>query len=199
MERKEFLIVSVIVLAGSLIVSAGSYSLFIKPIVQVVDARVWPGVPCVIVSSKVVSRSGEGTSYSIKVSYEYEVQGKRYLSSRYGFFPFEFGRPRRAQEIVNRLPPGRQTVCHVNRRNPREAVINRGLSSDLWWGLIPVVLLLFLAPGIYGLLMRIYLLLRGRPSEPDLSNFDGHEMFTQIVGKTETVAKKSGMYYPARA
>ncbi len=181
MERKELIIVGFPVLAIFLFAAAGLYFISVKRVVQVVDARDWPQIPCVVVSSSVSSSGGEGTHYSAHVFYDYEVEGKRYQSSRYGFFPFSFGRPSRAQEIVNRFPAGRRTVCYVNPDNPSEAVINRGLSSELWWGLIPLVLLLFVSPGVYGLVVRFYLKLMGRPCDDlDFSRFDGGELGREI-------------------
>jgi len=182
MDRKELIVVGLPVLAASLMAAGGLYFLNVRPTVQVIDARDWPEIPCVVVSSSVRSGGGgEGSHYSVTVSYEYEVGKERYLSSRYGFFPFEFGRPGRAQEIVNRLPPGRQAVCYVNPNHPSEAIIHRGLSSELWWGLIPFLLLLFVSPGVYGLVMRVYLKLMGRPCDDlDFRRFHGDELGREI-------------------
>jgi len=188
MDRKELFLGTLFCLAGSLIAAAVAYHLNVRPTVQVLDARDWPEVPCVIISSAVGRGGGESTHYSVQVSYEYEVEGKHYRSSRYGFFPFEFGQPGRAH---NHLPSARQTVCYVNPDHPTEAVINRGLSSELWWGLIPLVLLLFVSPGVYGLVVRSYLWLMRRPCDDvDFSKFHGDELGREI--KRQLIRAASG-------
>lgn len=177
MGRTQLIVGTLFCLAASLLGTAFLY-LFVRPTVQVIDACDWPEVPCVIVSSCVVrNMGGENSHYSVKVSYEYEVEGKRYQSSRYGFFPFGVRGLRRAREIVHRVPAGKKTVCYVRPGDPSKAVINRGLSGGLWWGLIPVLVLLFVSPGVYGLVVRIYLWLMGRPCEDlDVTKFQGEEL-----------------------
>ena len=51
--------------------------------------------------------------------------------------------------IVKAHPAGKQTVCFVNPANPAEAVLNRGASSEMWWGLFPIPFVLI---GVFGLL-----------------------------------------------
>jgi len=55
-------------------------------------------------------------------------------------------------------------------------VIEGGLSSEIWWGLIPMLVRLFGAPGIYGLVIRTYWLLTGPQSELDSLILDGDEV-----------------------
>ncbi len=49
--------------------------------------------------------------------------------------------------IVARLRPGTRTECWVNPANPGDAVIERGLTSDLWLGLIPLLFMIIGGAG----------------------------------------------------
>jgi hypothetical protein len=51
-------------------------------------------------------------------------------------------------EIVNRHPPGTRAVCYVNPKDPTEAVLERGFTNALWFGLIPLVFVLVGAGGV---------------------------------------------------
>lgn len=127
---------------------------FVKSILQVVGARDWHEVSCVIVNSKVVESSsgdGSGTSYRIEVLYMYEVDGRRYQSSRYEFFDL-LAWTAGKQAVVDLYPPGKRTVCYVDPNDPREAVINRGLPAGVWWGFIPALLVVI---GIKGILWQV--------------------------------------------
>ena len=164
-------------LGGSLFLYVG----FVKPAWQVIDASDWPEAPCVILASKVASDQG---SFRIEVLYKYEVDDRQYQSSRYSFALG--GSPGRGgnQEVVDRLSPGKQTVCYVNPDNPRFAVIERDLTSDMWWALFP---LLFVLIGIGFGVRWIVLLRRGR------RQFEGPEGSTPPSPKADTPLPLAGV------
>lgn len=184
----------------------GMYIVVAKPIAQVIDARDWATVPCDIVYSKVVMHTGEGSGYSIEVLYDYAFEGKRYQSSHYEFpvytrirykikgnqhessrleFPASsmtsFSSRKSAQKVVDSLAPNSQTFCYVNPDDPSEAILHRGLPSSLWWGLIPLVLLLLPAASIYGMLASTCMKLMGRRWEAKLSRLDDTGMKRQVL------------------
>jgi hypothetical protein len=56
--------------------------------------------------------------------------------------------------VVARHPAGSKTVCYVNPDEPTEAVLERGFTPDMWFGLIP---LLFVLVGVGGLIFTLHL------------------------------------------
>ncbi len=122
--------------------------LFVVPVIRVLSARLWPAVPCRVVSSSLRSHSGEGTTYSVDILYRYEVGGREYQSNRYNFMGGSTSGRSGKQEIVKRHKPGMRTVCYVDPSDPTLAVLNRGLTADMLFGLIPLA---FVAVGGGGL------------------------------------------------
>jgi hypothetical protein len=128
------------------------------PMVNAARAAGWQATPCVVIDSKLRSHhdSDSGTTYKVNILYEYQVQGRTYRSNRYGFFSaFSSGRSGK-EAVVRQHPPGRQLVCWVNPADPTHAVLDRGISSWAWLGLIPLI---FVAVGAGGI---IYTLRRPR-------------------------------------
>jgi len=120
-------------------------------------------VPCTIQTSKVVEHSdSDGSTYSVEVSYRYKVNGQPFVSSRYKFMTGSSSGHSGKQAVVDALPPGKQTVCYVDPNNPAEAVIERGFTSDLLFGLIPLVFVMIGAGGLIG--MVVYKGKKIRPS-----------------------------------
>lgn len=59
---------------------------FLIPVLKIDEAKEWPETSCVVISSQVMSHSdSDGTTYSVDISYSYEVGGREYKSNRYGF------------------------------------------------------------------------------------------------------------------
>jgi hypothetical protein len=129
------------------------YGFFVRPALNIMEARGWVERPCVIESSQVQSHRGDdGTTYSVDILYRYSVDGREYKSSRYHFMGGSTGGYRGKQDIVRRHPPGRETICYVNPANPNEAVLVRGWTPDMWFGLIPLV---FVAVGLIGIIFAL--------------------------------------------
>ncbi|HVR84288.1 MAG TPA: hypothetical protein VMU54_08255, partial [Planctomycetota bacterium] len=62
--------------------------------------------------------------------------------------------------IVDRLGPGTKTVCYVNRRDPDDSVIERGFTSDILFGFLPMIFAAIGAVGLLGVLVS-----RGKPEK----------------------------------
>ena len=105
--------------------SAFLYYFFIIPLRKVLRARNWLETPCVILSSAVEEDATDSGLYRYLVTYEYEIAGRSYESRRYSFsiagqgyrpnrFGFSTGATsgyRGKKAVVDRLPPGKETVC----------------------------------------------------------------------------------------
>lgn len=141
------------------------YFLTIRPLWDVYAAGSWTETPCTILSSEVETHDGDdGDTYSIEITYEYTSDGQQHTSDRYHFMGgASSGRAGKA-EVVKAHPPGFQTVCYVNPDDPEDAVIERGLTADMWWGLFPLP---FLAVGLGGLIFAPRLTNKGRSESAD--------------------------------
>jgi hypothetical protein len=120
------------------------------PLRQIRQAGDWEKVPCTIVSSELKahrSRSKRGKpTYSIAISYQYSFRGQRYDSNRYSFFTRPSSDTDWKYSVILQYPPGATMSCFVNPRAPNEAVLERGVTKAIWWGLISLP---FLAIGLY--------------------------------------------------
>lgn len=132
---------------------------FVRPVWKIFDARDWVATPCTILSSNVRSHSSDdGITYSIDILYSYRIDGEEFRSNRYHFMGGSSSGYSGKAAIVQRYPPGREVTCYVNPNDPTDAVIERGWTNDLWFGLIP---LLFFGAGAGGLVWAV----RGGPSK----------------------------------
>ena len=123
--------------------STALYLAFLWPMFKMLSARAWPAVPCVVISSEVKSHSGKGTTYSVYVFYSYEFNGRAFKSDAYGFMGGSSSGYEGKRAVVARYPPGTRAVCYVNPDEPVEAVLERGLTPDILFGLIPLVFMFF--------------------------------------------------------
>lgn len=141
-----------------------TWFLFVQPMINVADARSWAETPCQIVSSRVQTHDNDdGNTYSVDILYAYEFAGNEHLSSRYNFSLGSSGGYDGKAAVVRRHPPGSETVCYVNTRDPSQAVLNREFSGDLWFGLIPAV---FMLAGVGGLVHFMRVVINPRPVVP---------------------------------
>ncbi|MDY0169755.1 MAG: DUF3592 domain-containing protein [Thermoguttaceae bacterium] len=124
----------------TLIGVVASYFLLVGPLLRIHNARSWMPVPATVIASRVVSHRGDdSTTYSVDILYEYEARGRKLRSNRYHFISGSSSGHSSKQAIVDAHPPGRQITVYVNPADPFDSVIHRGLPSDWWLGLIPVV------------------------------------------------------------
>jgi len=77
------------------------------------------------------------------VTYQYDFAGRYYSSSRYSFSPSSATSGYRGKKrVADRLAPGTKTICYVNPDDPRDAVIERGLTWDMVvWGVFAIIFL----------------------------------------------------------
>jgi len=135
-----------------LLIGLGATGAMLLPIADILQARSWRETSCTILSSEVETHRGSKGSktYSVAVSYEYLVDDQRYVSTRYKFVSGSTSGYDGKAEIVERLQPGTKTVCYVSRKNPAEAVIERGFTADIFLAFIPMIFAVIGGGGIYG-------------------------------------------------
>jgi hypothetical protein len=138
-----------------LIGAALFYFIALRPLFDAIAARDWTPTTCTILSSEVRShRSDDSTTYRVDILYAYEVNGREYRSNRYQFMGGSSSGRKGKAEIVRRHRPGTQTTCYVNPGNPTDAVLQRGLTPGMWFGLIPLAFMLVGAGGVIGMLRK---------------------------------------------
>ena len=119
------------------------YFFFLIPLRRVRRAKSWRKTPCVIVSSSVSEDATDSGLYKMLVTYQYDFAGRYYSSSRYSFSPSSATSGYRGKKrVADRLTPGTTTFCYVNPDNPRDAVVDRGLTWDMVvWGVFAIIFL----------------------------------------------------------
>ena len=133
-----------IVIGGLILVLA-----FLRPAMKVLAARNWLAVPCKILASAVDRHdSDDGATYSVEILYEYQVNGRAYRSNRYSFMGGSSSGYEGKRRIVRRYPPGHEVACYVDPDDPFEAVLMRGFTPGMLFGLIPLVFVLVGATGL---------------------------------------------------
>lgn len=130
-----------------------TYIIGILPVLQVMKAKSWMQVPCTVISSNVGSHRGDkGYTYSIDIDYNYEVNGQTYSSSRYSFVTGSSSGYDGKAAVVAEFPPGQETSCYVDPKNPAEAVLNRDLRGEMAFGFLPLIFFAIGAGGIVWVL-----------------------------------------------
>ena len=107
------------------------YFFFLIPLRRVRSARSWRRTPCLIVSSSVSEDATDSGLYRIVVTYQYAFAGRYHSSSRYSFSAAATAGYRGKKRVAAHLAPGTAAICYVNPDNPRDAVIERGLTWDI--------------------------------------------------------------------
>jgi hypothetical protein len=128
------------------------YVILIYPAMRMLRAREWTETPCVIQDSE-VSHHSDGT-YSVDISYTYRVGGQTLTSDRYSLTESSSSGFDAKQAIVDRYPAGSRTVCFVNPADPSDAVIERGFTAGLLWGLVPLMFMFFIVMGFISSVRR---------------------------------------------
>jgi hypothetical protein len=135
---------------------AAFYGMTLRPLARIIEARGWRKTACTVISSEVKGHSSDdGTTYSVNILYAYEVGDREYRSNRYHFMGGSSSGYEGKARVVRRYPPGRVTFCFVNPRDPTEAVLERGLTTDLGWGLLPLIFVAVGGGGIYFAVWRM--------------------------------------------
>lgn len=137
---------SIFLLAGII----ACYHFFIKPVLGIQQASIWPAVSCEIISSRVKTHDGDNsTTYSVDIVYRYSFNQRTYTSNRYQFQQGSSSNYRGKAAVVSQFPVGSRVACYVNPDDPTEAVIERGFTAGLWFGLIPLVFVVVGAGGVW--------------------------------------------------
>lgn len=120
---------------------------WVRPMIDVWNARGWVPVPCDVISSHVDSQTRDNsTYYKAQVRFRYEYEGRQYQGYRYSFD--ESWSTRRAQmRIVDAYPAGTVARCHVNPLFPPEAVVEKDFEVSWFFFLFPM---LFVGIGVVG-------------------------------------------------
>jgi hypothetical protein len=134
------------------------YFLGVRPVLGVMRASGWVETPCTVIASELKEHPSDdadspGPSYSIEIVYEYDFGGKPYRSDQYDFLKLSSNTNVATRSaIVQDHWPGKQTTCYVNPSHPAEAVLQRGWTAEMWWGLFPIPFVLI---GVFGLLKAV--------------------------------------------
>ena len=141
------------------------YFTFIRPVVSVFTAQNWEPTAAIILSSHVVTANSSdegsgkhGSTYSVYINYKYRFSGQDYEANRYNFMVESTPGYESKQDIVKDYPVGREIVCYVNPRDPSQAVVEPGFTSDMLVGLFPLI---FVGAGLW--IMSLYLRSASRP------------------------------------
>ena len=96
------------------------------------EVATWPVAPGRILSSEMTSSSSsDGTTYRIKVAYDYSVLGQVYQGDRIAFgYSGSSGREAH-QEILERLPAGRQVEVRHHPDKPHQAALGFGFHRSI--------------------------------------------------------------------
>ncbi|MFH1731032.1 MAG: DUF3592 domain-containing protein, partial [Planctomycetota bacterium] len=145
------------------------YAMFLRPMMKIEHAKGWPEVPCTVISSRVQSHEGDdSTTYSVDIFYSYTFDGHEYKSNRYSFMTASSSGYEGKKAVIVAHPKGRKTVCYVNPDDPAEAVLERGYTADMWFGLIPLVFVAVGAGGIF-FTVRSHLRKKAKAERPDVA------------------------------
>jgi hypothetical protein len=106
----------------------------VSPLLQALDSREWAETACIIDSSAVKRHhSSDGTTYSVAISYTYQVQGRHYQSDRYNFSSASSSGHRSKAAVVARYPVGSEQVCWFDPEDPSRAVLSRDIPSIVYF------------------------------------------------------------------
>lgn len=116
----------------------------------------WPEAAGKVIESKVVeaSRSRSGTSskrmYKVWVTYDYEVDGRKYRGDQVGFMDGSSSSESGMAEEVKNYPAGNPVTVYYNPAEPQEAILDRSAGIIPW---------LMMGGGALGMLLGGKLLL----------------------------------------
>ena len=150
----------VLLFLSAAFVIGGCYTLYsfgLRQVYRLLDAQDWQPTRCVIVASAVEARRGDhGPLFRVAISYTYEFAGKAHRGDRYDFWDEFYSSGRTGKEaVVKRYSVGKEATCYVDPELPSEAVVHRGFSSKIFFGMIPLVFIVMGSGGVaYAILAR---------------------------------------------
>lgn|GEM_PF-6818716 len=117
-------------------------STLVVPRERQMDSLTWREVPCLIQTLRVQQhrlRSKRGTSsttaFSPQVEFEYEIDGQAYTSDRFWLGGTLFTTREEVAVMIAPFQAGAPTVCYVNPKDPKDAILSRELydKDSLGW------------------------------------------------------------------
>lgn len=131
------------------------FALFIRPCWEILIARQWQAIPCIVISSEVKSHRGNhGNTYSVNILYSYQFNGRQYRANRYDFMGVSSSGYDGKQVVVARFAPGSKALCYVDPADPTQAVLQRGFTPAMWIALLPLVFVLLGLVGFVSTLRK---------------------------------------------
>jgi hypothetical protein len=150
------------------------------------DSRTWVPTPARVESSRVQSNTdSDGTTYRVDILYKYEFDGREYGSNRYGFFNASSSGYAGKEAIVRQHAPGKRVECYVDPDDPTRAVLHRGWSWELLFGLFPLP---FITVGLLGVIASLRRWQREKDGQP-MSSFPPPPRGRQAVAQWQNAAK----------
>jgi hypothetical protein len=124
-------------------------TMFVRPVIRMVQAQSWPAVTCRITASNISThRSSKSTNYSFDPAYTYSVNGQQYVGENYSFGGKVQGSYNSRAALQSLYRVGSTTMCYVNPADPTDAVLNKGMTGDIWFGLTPLIFTLVGGIGV---------------------------------------------------
>ena len=138
---------------------------FGRPLWLIQQSARWVECPAVITHSELkASRGGKGgTTYRVIINYQYEIDGRKFVSDRYDFFMSNLSSNlgyEKKRQAVDEMTVGKQVTCLVNPDDHSDAVICRDVFYSHYifviFPLIPLVAgFFFLKSGAFGLMTHL--------------------------------------------
>ncbi len=124
------------------------------PVQKMMASQGWEETPCKIIWSRVqrhesTSDGKTSITYSVDIFYEYSFAGQSQRSNSYDVFAGSSSGRSGKVEVTKQYPQGSQQICYVDPKLPERALLVRGFSWQVLFGLIPLA---FLFAGL--LIMR---------------------------------------------
>ena len=109
------------------------------------ETRHWPSMPCIVVSSQVLSERrsiNSPMSYRAGIRYRFTYEGKTWTGSQVRRVEGWSSDEGKAREIVANYPAGRSTQCFVNPAKPEAAILEHSTLAAryaIWFPLLFMV------------------------------------------------------------
>ncbi|UCE50590.1 MAG: DUF3592 domain-containing protein [Phycisphaerales bacterium] len=110
----------------------------------------WQSVSCTILQSRVEETDDSEHPYVLQIRYEYQYEGRSYQADSYAVNYRGSDSYDKTAKLAHRYAPGNPQRCYVNPKMPQQAVLARG---GLWFGLLLLFPLVFVAVGLGGMIV----------------------------------------------